>query len=262
MKPQSEWTKKDWERALRKVAGRLQSIEKRVVSLLLERAQFRRNNNAYKKGKTDYKQAKPGESFLDARLREYEEVDARAGRYKAHEEVPFNQDLPEPDRKVVVSPKDRYSGVTLEEDNRIDITPKIYKKYQNILNHLCIAGNDKDQQGSATEWDIPLLRALSERIHYGAMYVAECKFNMDPEGYTKLIKAGDRKGLKKKLRRKKIELEIYARVRERVNNEQKSEDKKVRRIINPQNVVRFYRNVIIPLTLEGEVEYLMQKKID
>ena len=260
MKPQSEWSRKDWEKALRKAAGHLESIEKRVVWLLLDRAQFRRNRKAYKKGKTDYKRAKANESFLDARLREREESDSRAGRYTMPEEVPFTKNLPPPERKAGTSDVDRYSGVRLEQGISIDLTAKIYKGYQNILNHLCVSGDDR-QHGSATDCDIPLLRTLSERIHYGAMYIAECKFNMDPKGYTKLIKARDRKRLKKKLRRKYIELKIYRRIRDKVDNAQIGDDDTVRRRINPQNIVRFYRNVIIPLTIEGEIDYLLQKKL-
>lgn len=253
------WEREDWERALGKVAGHLESIEKKVISVLLERAQFRRNLAAYELGKSDY-EGRDNESLFDIRLYDYERPDSEAGRYySTPEEVPFNKNLPAPKRKVSEYTGDRFSGVVLEEGNRVDLTPEIREKYIEFLDHLCVHGDD-NQHGSATEWDIPSFRALSERIHYGTMYVAECKFNMDPEGCSELIRKKDRKGLRKKLRRPKKELEILQRVREKVESMQKDENPDVRRIICPEIIVRFYKNTIMPLTLDGEVEYLMQKK--
>jgi len=268
MKPQSKWTEEEWEKALKRVAGHLESIEKRIVNLLLERAQFKRNNIVYRKGKIDYKQAKPGESFLDARLREFEEIDARAGRYRTPEEVPFNLNLPNPKKKVKIAKVDRYSGVMLEQFDPeeyekgkiVDLTPKIYKKYQKILDHICVGGND-GQHGSATERDIPLLRALSERIHYGSMYVAECKFNMHPEVYKALIERRDTQEMKVQLRRKPIEKEIFKRIKKKVTTAQENENPDVRRLLLPSTIVRVYRNAVIPLTIQGEVNYFLERKV-
>jgi len=255
----NEWGREDWEKALKKVVCHLESIEKRVISLFLERAQFRRNRAAYQKGRSGYKGI-DGESLLDIRLLKYEISDAEDGRYTMPEEVSFNKDLPPPKRKVSRGKADRYSGVVLEEGNRVDLSRQIFSSYIEFLDHLCVHGDD-EQHGSATEWDIPALRALSERIHYGAMYVAECKFNMDPEGCAELIRKKDREGLKKKLRRPEIELAILKRVRLKAEDMQKDENPDVRRIISPDIIVRFYRNSIIPLTLDGEVEYLLHKKV-
>ena len=250
---------RSWQKALERVAAHLESIEDTIVFYLLERAQFKHNRDAYEKGKSEY-EGRDDESLLDIRLLKAETSDAEDGRYTMPEEVPFNKNIPASKRKVRRSMADMYSGVCLEEGNRVDLSSQIFSKYLAFLVNLCERGDD-DNHGSATERDIPALRALAERIHYGAMYVAECKFNMDPEGYAELIKKKDREGLNAKLTRDEIEKRILARVRVKVMDFQKDTNPDVRRHVQADVIAEFYRDVVIPLTKEGEIQYLMQKKI-
>jgi chorismate mutase len=252
------WAREDWEKALERVTGHLESFEDSIIPCILQRAQFRQNNAAHEKGKSGY-EGRGNESLLDIRLRDYESSDARAGRFTMPEEVPFTKDLPAPVRLFERQKVDRVSGITLGEGNRVDLSEGILSAYMDFLGTLCEPGDDS-QHGSCTDWDLPALRAIAERIHYGAMYVAECKFGMKPKEYTALIKARDSEGLRDKVTRRCKEDEIYERVRQKVEDFQKGVNPEVRRLVNPEVIVEFYRQVI-KLTKEGEVQYLLQKKV-
>jgi len=76
-----------------------------------------------------------------------------------------------------------------------------------------------------------------------------------------LIKKKDREGLNAKLTRDEIEKRILARVRVKVMDFQKDTNPDVRRHVQADVIAEFYRDVVIPLTKEGEIQYLMQKKI-
>lgn len=252
------WAMEDWEKALEKVTGHLESFEDSIIPCILQRAQFRQNNAAYEKGKSGY-EGRGNESLLDIRLRDYESSDAEAGRFTMPEEVPFTKDLPAPVRKFERQKADWISGITLDEGNRVDLSERILSAYMDFVGKVCEPGDD-NQHGSCTDQDILALRALAERIHYGAMYVAECKFNMHPEEFTSLIKAKDEEGLMEKVTRECKEKEIYKRVRQKVEDFQKGVNPEVRRLVNPEVIVEFYRQVI-KLTKKGEVQYLLQKKV-
>jgi len=104
---------------------------------------------------------------------------------------------------------------------------------------------------------LTLLR-ISERIHYASFYVAEAKFQDDIIGYHQLIKAGDSNGLEKMLTRGPIEEEILRRVRAKVIGIQENADD-LRYKIDPEVIVQFYEETIIPLTRQGEVMYLLSR---
>ena len=89
------------------------------------------------------------------------------------------------------------------------------------------------------------------RVHLGT-YVAELKFQKDPKEYTRLAKAGDRKGLEKELTVPKQEKKVLARVRE----------KGKRFHIDPKFRADFYEKKVIPLTVEVEVEYCIRRVCD
>jgi len=278
---ESGWTEKgrvtvirNWQKSLGKVAGHLENLEDTIIQFLLNRAQFMQNNPAYENGKSGYEE-RDDENLLGIRLLKRETGDSEDGRYTTPEEVPFNKDLPAPKRKVKKYEFDRYSGVSLEQDNRVDISAKILSKYliflgikeddasdekDRIEKKLCEPGDDENH-GSATDKDMSCLIAIAERIHYGSMYIAECKFNMNPEEYAKLIAKKDTAGLMEKLTREPIEASILQRVWLKVEDFQKDTNPDVRSHVDPEVIVEFYKKVIIPLTKEGEVRYLLQKKI-
>lgn len=60
--------------------------------------------------------------------------------------------------------------------------------------------------------DITALQALSRRVHYGK-HVAEVKFREQPEAYSRLIEAGDKKGIMDLLTNSAVEARLLERVR-------------------------------------------------
>ncbi len=133
--------------------------------------------------------------------------------------------------------------------------------------------------------------AISKRIHYGK-FVAEIKFLEKTEKYTELIKNKDAEGLMELLTNKEVEQKVLKRVRiksltygrdldDEVFDEKENEirikisktetsshksdtegEKKHswdRYKVDPDAIIEIYRDYIIPLTKEVEVDYLMQR---
>lgn len=123
-------------------------------------------------------------------------------------------------------------------------------------------GESEENYGSTATCDIACLQALSRRIHFGK-FVAESKFRSDPEKYTRLIKAEDREGIAESITNKAVEEQIFERLKLKALTYGKDPsatngtDSHVK--IDIDSVARMYREYVIPLTKEVEVEYLMQR---
>ena len=110
------------------------------------------------------------------------------------------------------------------------------------------------------EHDVICLQALSRRIHYGALYVGESKYSEAPEQFAALVAAHDDGGLLAAITRTEVEETVLARVKAKVKAVQSVSDPALRRLVDPGAVVDFFRATIIPLTKEGEIRYLYQRK--
>lgn len=235
------------------VAARLEGLEETIISTLIERAQYCENRMVYQAGQSNFTGFE-GESLFFVRMRLNEEMDAQFGRFCVPEERPFCHPLPLP-RRVVKLPD---TGLVLADFNSVNLTAKICKSYQSLLPALCKPGDD-GQYGSSVEHDVAALQAISRRIHYGAFYVAESKFAQNTGSYCELIDKNDREALMALLTRREVEDRIIERVREKVAYAQARVNTLVRSRIDPELVLRYYRDTIIPLTKEGEIEYLFHR---
>jgi chorismate mutase len=133
--------------------------------------------------------------------------------------------------------------------------------YLGLVPRICRPGSD-GHFGSSVEHDVYALQAIARRIHYGALYVGESKFRSDPMRYAKLICAKDRRGMLALLTRKDVEEKIIARIRTKVAAAQEKVNRGTRHVIDAGELLRFYRDCIIPLTKEGEVLYLLNRAVD
>lgn len=106
------------------------------------------------------------------------------------------------------------------------------------------------------------LQAIARRIHFGALYVGESKYQSDKIKYRTLIEARDRAGLLVALTRTEVEERILKRVADKVEHIQAEINPEVRRRIPSEEIMAFYRNHIIPLTKEGEVRYFLNRQIE
>jgi chorismate mutase len=240
---------------LQLIAARLEGLEETIIAKFIDRAQYRVNESVYLAGSSSFEASPEQDSLLDLRLKKQEELDAQFGRYRQPEERPFTQEgLVAPKRRVTIPDR----GLRTADYDLVNQTAAIKASYLELVPELCPEGDD-GQHGSSVVADVHILQAISERIHYGAMFVAEAKYQGDPIGYRQLIQARDEAGLLAKLTRPEVEERIILRVREKVASAQQGVNPKVRNLIDPNLVVKYYRQHIIPLTKAGEIQYLMSR---
>ena len=236
------------------IAAQLEGLEETIISKLIDRAQFKANLVVYKGGKSGFDGAE-NESLFDLRLRYQEEMDAQFGRFCVPEERPFTSDLPSPKRKVTLPP----SCLAIDEFDRVNLSAEIKSAYLDLVPRFCEEGDD-GQYGSSVEHDVYALQAIGRRIHYGAMYVAESKYRSDTARFCELIRQNNTDALLHLLTRKDIEEKILQRVKEKVHHIQAEVNREIRIVIDPEAVVQFYRDYVIPLTKNGELLYLLNRR--
>lgn len=232
--------------------------EDTIIFKLIERAQFPANNTIYKHNGVSIPDFDG--SFLDFMLFKSESIHALVRRYQSPDEYPFSKDLPEP-----ILPPLEYPP--LIKDDKVTVNDKIKDFYVNkIVPHLCAANADlgerKENYGSAAVCDVECLQALSRRIHFGK-FVAEVKYLSDPPLYDELIRNRDVAALTAKITNAAVEEQVLARLerkavtygRDPMNPDASTAQQKV----DAKTVVGMYRDFVIPLTKEVEIEYLLRR---
>ncbi len=239
---------------LSRIAAFLEGLEETIISKLIDRAQFAENLIIYEPGKSGFQGS--GElSLFELRLLRQEGMDNEFGRFCAPEERPFNKNLPAPKRHVVLPD----SCLALDDCDAVNVSEKILKAYKALIPEICLSGDD-EQYGSSVEHDVYALQAIARRIHFGALFVSESKFQSDPKTYMALINKRDIEGLQRLLTRAEVEEKILERVALKVEHLQSQINLAVRRRVPPEAIMTFYRNHVIPLTKEGEVQYFLNRK--
>jgi chorismate mutase len=231
----------------------LEGLEETIIARLIDRAQFHRNAAAYQRGRSGFA-GEPELSLFALRMRYQEEMDARFGRFEVPEERPFNRNLPPPRRQVRLPE----TGLKLTDYDRVNLTDRILAAYLDLLPGICPPGDDA-QYGSSVEHDVYAVQAISRRIHYGAMYVAEAKYRSDPAAYAPAVAAGDAERLGALLTRSDVEERILLRVHVKAGMMQASAKAETRITIHPDRVRAFYADHVIPLTKAGEIRYLRHR---
>ncbi len=238
------------------IAAHLEGLEETIIHRLIDRAQFATNPRAYRVGESGFEGA--GEkSLFDIRLRYQEEMDAAFGRYRVPEERPMHRDLPPP-RRTVRPPE---TPLQIDDHDLVNVTPEIVAGYLGFLPRLCdVAPADDGQYGSSVEHDVLAIQALGRRVHYGALYVGESKYRSAARAMDTLLQSGDRDGVLRHITRPEVEERIVRRVAQKVDYVQAPINTAVRRRIDPNLVLDLYRDLIIPLTKEGELRYLFNRR--
>ncbi len=239
---------------LDRIAARLEGLEETIIYKLIDRAQFAENDIIYQPGKSGF-DGSGDLSLFDLRLRRQEEMDSDFGRFCVPEERPFNRDLPESKRKVSLPATD----LEVADFDSVNVTADILTAYMALLKKICLPGDD-GEYGSSTEHDVYALQAIGRRIHYGALYVSESKYQSNPDAYDTLIENGDMEGLMRMLTRAEVEERILARIAKKVDHIQANINSEARRSIPPEAIMQFYRNHVIPLTKEGEIRYFLNRR--
>lgn len=233
--------------------------EDTIIFKLIERAQFPLNSTIYKRNAI----AIPGfdGSFLDFVLEKSEHAHALVRRYQSPDEYAFSKNLPKPIIEALEYPP-------LIRADGVNVNDKIKAFYVNdILPLLCDPNKDlgekKENYGSAAVSDVDCLQALSRRIHFGK-FVAEVKFLSDVPKYTKMIQERDIEGLEREITNAAVERQVLARLQKKATNYGKDPldvegDGQEQGKVNVEAVVEMYRNYVIPLTKEVEIEYLLRR---
>ena len=238
------------------IAGTLESLEETIIFRLIDRAQFATNEAAYQPGASGFK-GEHQRSLFELRLHGQECMDAEFGRFQVPEERPFSQSLPDAKRAVTLPD----TGLAPIDFDVVNLCGTIQRSYLNLIPQICLPGDD-GQYGSSVEHDVYALQAIARRVHYGALYVAESKFRDDPQGYRPLIQQADTVAMMSKLTRADVEARIIERIRGKAAQAQERVNLQLRRIVDPDNIVDFYNDTIIPLTKEGEIAYLLHRPTD
>lgn len=194
-------------------------------------------------------------------LRESERFQSLVRRYQSPDEYPFfPDDIQEPFLKPLEYPQ-------ILHPNDVNVNAKLKQSYvTEILPYACTRynreerGEAQENFGSAATCDVSCLQALSRRIHFGK-FVAEAKFRKEEGRFVALIKAGDTAGIAAAITDEKVEKKVLERLRLKAktygSDPSIGADGPVK--IDADAVVAMYKDHVIPLTKEVEVDYLMQR---
>lgn len=196
-------------------------------------------------------------------LSEQERLQSLVRRYESPDEYPF---FPDVLQKPILQPL-RYPKIL--HPNDVNVNDKLKQSYiEHILPAACVQlgreerGEAEEHYGSSATYDVLCLQALSRRIHFGK-FVAESKFQKETERFVALIKGEDRKGIDEAITDAKVEQKVLERLRLKANTygtDPSVVDGALGPVkINADAVVAMYKDYVIPLTKEVEVEYLMQR---
>eukprot|EP00899_Mesostigma_viride_P017449 jgi/Mesvir1/25705/Mv01898-RA.1 len=237
--------------------------EDSIIYALTERAQFKRNRRVYDPSLLPLP-GYPG-SLLSFMLQETERLHGRVRRFTAPDEHPF---FP-----VEVTPLDLtpmvYPKVLAPYAEHININPKVMQLYLDvILPAVCEEGDDHNY-GSTATLDVTCLQALSKRIHYGK-FVAEAKFQAQRALLTPLIRAQDAAGIMRALTHEQVEQKLLRRVEKKTSvysrdvydgdsDDASGTDGEIKTKISPRLVSMLYRDHIMPLTKEVQLDYLLHR---
>ena len=238
---------------LRKLRQTLKVLEETIIFALIQRTMYRVNPSIYlKKGMvSDY-----SGSFLDFILLGTEKIHAKAGRFENPDEFPFFGELPDP---IFKRSTQRSIPDVKAQKKQMNMNSKIKKVYlEEIIPRICMDGLDFEFRSSAV-LDVNALSAISKRIHFG-IFIAESKFLSDQTEYSKAVKKRDTLVLMEMLTNKKAEEEIYQRVVNKASfygcNDKSGP---FIHIVNPEIIADIYRDWIIPLTKNVEIQYLLAR---
>ncbi|EFP82167.2 chorismate mutase aro7 [Puccinia graminis f. sp. tritici] len=243
----------------------LMRLEDTITFLMIERAQFAHNQVIYENSSkfTGLDQDSNEPSFLGWMLRQTETTHAKVRRYEAPDEYPFTpkEELPQPILPMLDFPR-------VLHPNKININSKIKEFYINnivpVLTKREGRSNDDGHYGSSATRDVEILQAVSRRIHYGK-FVAESKFRDHPQDFIPHIRSRNSAALENLITKPAVEVALIERLSKKaltygqeisdVNHQQNGVG--VKHKMDAKVVVEMYKNWVIPLTRQVEVEYLL-----
>jgi len=274
---------------LNNIRKSLQRMEDSIVFGLIERAQYAVNAVVYE---PDSKQLEPyklhqlkcagSDGCLgDWFIYQSECLHSQVRRYQHPTEFPFFGPLPEPTLGNTPNFAAHTDGNTTKKQKVNDpilaavplearVGKKLLDVYRTqIIPHICEKGDDGNH-GSTSLQDVHVLQTIATRIYLG-LFVAESKFRSEREKATALIKAKDREGLAAFITKPEVEQRNIARVvlKTRTFSQDISSCEAGQLIpsqsdsntykLDPEYVGQIFRDFLMPLTREVEIEYLLAR---
>ncbi|KAM0750307.1 chorismate mutase [Meredithblackwellia eburnea MCA 4105] len=249
-------------------------LEDTIIFSLIERAQFAYNPRMYsKEGFADVLHTNDFKgSWLDWLLKELETSHAKIRRYDSPDEHPFtpHNQLPAPILPPLNYPPLLYGPSA----DPINVNPQIMDFYINLVVPTITKTvtdklgkeNDDGNYGSAGTRDIECLQAISRRIHCG-MFVSESKFLSAPSDFVPHILSRNTEALEGLITKPAVEAALLVRLEKKArwygygarDESDAKEPSEVESKVRVEEVVRVYRENIIPLTKDVEVDYLLRR---
>ena len=233
---------------LDKVRDRLIELEDIIIKGLWERSNYKQNLPIYDHNAEEFKYKNNYEgTYFDFMFKQIENVHSIAGRYNCFDERPFYKGLQE--CQVSREYNSQIPEEILKFSKKINFSPWIKIAYLNFITELCEEGEDAHYGDSALS-DIFNLQAVSKRIHYGIL-VMEAKYKDNQTQYDKLLSQNNDIAIGAALKNVSVEQKVLQRVKEKSI---KTGFKK------PDIIVKFFKNYIIPMTIQVELDYIFSKR--
>ncbi|CCF59509.1 hypothetical protein KAFR_0H00990 [Kazachstania africana CBS 2517] len=255
-----DFTKPETVLNLQNIRDELVKMEDSIIFKFIERSHFPTCPGVYLTKNPDLSIENFDGSFLDWALLHLEITHSQLRRFESPDETPFFPDhLLRP-----ILPSISYPQVLASYAPQVNYNEKIKATYIKQMVPLLSKydGEQNENYGSVATRDIECLQSLSRRIHFGK-FVAEAKFQNDKELYTKLIKSKDIDGIMKNITNSAVEEKILERLVKKAEvYGVDPTNKEGERRITPDYLVKIYKEFVIPMTKEVEVEYLLRRLTD
>jgi len=254
-------------------------MEDSIVFSLVERAQYKRNASVYEPdnpqlGHFKLHQLKSAGSdgcLGDWFIYQTECLHSQAHRYEHPTEFAFFGPLPEP---TLGSGKLKQQKKILEAvPPEALINRRLLDIFRTkIIPHICEEGDDSNH-GSTAVQDVHCLQMMATRIYYG-LFVAESKFRTETEKARALIRAQDRDGLMAFITKPDVEVKNIQRVilkartfSQTISTAEENQlaptlSLKTSYKVNPEFIGAVFREFLMPLTKDVEVEYLLKRSLE
>merc|ERR1740121_3612125 len=197
---------------------------------------------------------------------------AQAHRYEYPTEFPFFGPLPEPTLGAVPFGREEQRNILDKVPPSALINKKLLEIYRTkIIPQICEEG-DCSNQGSTAIQDIHCLQTMATRIYYG-LFVAESKFRTETEKARALIRAQDREGLMAFITKPEVEAKNVQRVilkartfSQTISTAEENQLAPTLSLsttykVNPEFIGAVFRDFLMPLTKDVEVEYLLRRSL-
>mmetsp|Transcript_58764 Transcript_58764/g.140056 ORF Transcript_58764/g.140056 Transcript_58764/m.140056 type:complete len:300 (-) Transcript_58764:40-939(-) len=271
---------------LSQIRKTLVRMEDSIIFSLIERSQYKMNSVVYEAdckelGQFKLHQLKSAGSngcLGDWVIYQMECVNSTLGRYGHPTEYSFFSPLPE---RTLGNTAESPPEILAPVPEACMVNRELLNIYRTkMLPHLCEEG-DCSNHGSTAVQDMHCVQLMATRIYYG-LFVAESKFQHDMERATALIKARDRDGLMAFITNAQVEEKNIERVTIKArafsqnislddlpvglapgasdkNGQGRDSGRTPTYKLDPKFVGVVFRDFLMPLTKEVEVEYLLAR---